>query len=136
MHIKRFLEWIGLKEKLHFKDKEPPYVHEGEIWWVGLGENIGFEINGKSEVFTRPVIIFKKFSNTLFFVIPVTTHLRTGTWYVNYKQNGREITACLHHARSIDFRRLFTKIGQLDDLDFCNIQKSFSKLYLQKNFPR
>lgn len=31
MYIKRFLEWIGLKERLHKKLMKAPYVNEGEI---------------------------------------------------------------------------------------------------------
>lgn len=40
MHIKRFLEWIGLKEKLHTSSQAIPHVSEGQIWWASLGENI------------------------------------------------------------------------------------------------
>ena len=42
--IKRFLEWIGLKEKLHKKQAIPPLFKEGEIWWCYVGENIGNEV--------------------------------------------------------------------------------------------
>jgi hypothetical protein len=44
--IKRFLEWIGLKEKLHEKESVPPFFKEAEIWWCYFGENVGSEING------------------------------------------------------------------------------------------
>ena len=37
-------------------------IHEGEIWWVRLGVNVGYEIDGKSSDFSRPVIIIKKSS--------------------------------------------------------------------------
>lgn len=73
MHLKNFLEWIGFKEKLHFSNQKIPHVSEGQIWWTSIGENIGFEMNGKSRLFTRPVIIFKKLSNMFYFVIPLTT---------------------------------------------------------------
>lgn len=126
MHIKRFLVWIGLKEKLHTNPQKIPHVSEGQIWWASLGENIGFEINGKR----RPVLIFKKLSRGFYFVIPLTTQLHSGTWYVNYKQGGREITACLSQARSIDYRRLHRKLGVVDDTDLNRVKEGFRKLYL------
>jgi len=43
--IKKFLEWIGLKEKLHNHEHIPPLFREGEIWWCYMGENIGVEVN-------------------------------------------------------------------------------------------
>lgn len=106
MHLKRFFEWIHLKERLDSKISAAPFVSEGEVWWASLGENVGFEINGKSKTFTRPVLIFRKLSSQFYFVIPLTTQKRTGTWYVNYQYGEEEITACLHQGRSIDYRRL------------------------------
>jgi hypothetical protein len=41
--IKRFLEWIKLKEKLHSNNYKPPFFKQGEIWWCSFGENIGTE---------------------------------------------------------------------------------------------
>ncbi len=38
--IKRFLEWIGLKEKIHSKSSGPLYYKEGEIWWCAVQENL------------------------------------------------------------------------------------------------
>jgi mRNA interferase MazF len=106
-----------------------PHTNEGDIWWVSLGENVGVEINGKSKLFSRPVIILKKLSSQLYFVIPLTTQNRTGTWYVDYLQGGKRISACLHQARSIDYRRLSNRIGRLDDRDFERVKAAFHKLY-------
>lgn len=135
MHVKRFLEWIGLKEKLDSKISTAPFVSEGEVWWASLGENVGYEINGKSKDFTRPILIFRKLSNGFYFVIPLTTKIHTGTWYVNYKQAGVDITACLHQARSIDYRRLHRRLGELDQLNFLQVQNGFQKLYLKISPP-
>jgi len=55
--LKRFSEWFGLKMKLHDRQQTPPLVSEREIWWASVGENVGSEINGKSALFSRPVII-------------------------------------------------------------------------------
>lgn len=59
--IKKFEMWFPIKSKLDSTDHRPPYFKEGEIWWSHIGENIGIETNGKSDAFTRPVLIFKKY---------------------------------------------------------------------------
>lgn len=107
---------------------KPPFVSEGEIWWASLGENIGAEINGKSYKFSRPVIILRKVANGFYIVIPVTTQVHEGTWYVNFKQKALEMSACLHQVRSIDYRRLLSHIGQLDDPDFNRVKEGFLRL--------
>ena len=129
MHFKNFLEWIHLKEKLDLGVRKIPHVNEAEVWWASLGENIGFEINGKSKLFTRPVLIFKKLSKSFYLIIPLTTQKHAGTWYVNYKQQGKMVTACLQQVRTIDYRRLYSKLGVLDDSDFEKVRIGFKNLY-------
>src|SRR5438876_4857605 len=104
--MKRFLPWFGLKAILHERKHEPPLVSERDIWWASVGENVGSEINGKSDLFSRPVLILKKLSHNFYFVVPTTTQQREGTWYVAFRQHGKSMNACLHQARAIDYRRL------------------------------
>ena len=98
--MNRFLEWIGLKQKLHQGTQSPPLVSHGDIWWASIGENVGSEINGKSRLFSRPVIIFKKLAHGFYFVIPTTTKSKVGSWYVSVRQADREMIASLHQARA------------------------------------
>jgi mRNA interferase MazF len=79
--IKRFLQWIGIKQKLDANDFHPPLVNEGDLWWCSIGENVGVEVSGKGVNFTRPVIVLRKFGRLAFFGIPTTTNTdRKGTW--------------------------------------------------------
>lgn len=128
--MKRFLEWIRIKSALDTKTHRAPDVFEGEVWWASLGENVGSEIYGKDRDFTRPVIIYKRFSRTFYFVIPLTTKSHRGTWYVEYSFNGTLATACLHQGRAIDYRRLSTLLGVMDKASFAQVQEAFRKLYL------
>jgi mRNA interferase MazF len=100
--LKRFSEWFGLKKKLHERQQTPPLVSEREIWWASVGENVGSEINGKSALFSRPVIIYK---SGFYFVIPITTQKKEGSWFVRVRYQRTDMTACLHQARAIDHRR-------------------------------
>jgi hypothetical protein len=53
----------GLQTKVASGTQSPPLVTAGDIWWASIGENVGSEINGKSRLFSRPVIIFKKLAH-------------------------------------------------------------------------
>jgi mRNA interferase MazF len=134
MHLKRFLDWISLKERLHSKFSKAPNVCEGELWWASIGENVGFEIDGKSDLFSRPVIIFRKLSHCFYFVIPISTQLKNGSWYVQFDLKDVVNTACLHQARSIDYRRLSSKLGELEPGDLERVFDGFCELYIGK-FP-
>lgn len=127
--IKKFLEWIKLKEKLHNVQKGPPLVKERDLWWVSFGENIGSEINGKSGLFSRPGIILKKLSREFYLVAPTTSREKDGSWYVEITQEGKHRYVCLHQVRTIDHRRLSSRIGQIDSDDFEKIKNAFLKLY-------
>lgn len=127
--MKQFFDWITLKENLDSAIHKAPHVSEGEIWWASLGENIGYEICGKSSKFSRPVIIYKKLSANFYCVIPTTTQQKTGTWFVSFSQEQHKRTACLHQVRTIDHRRLWSKLGELDSDDFAKLKANFRNLY-------
>lgn len=127
--IKRFLEWIGIKEKLHNNNSKPPLVSERDLWWVSLGENVGSEMNGKSGLFSRPALVIKKLSHGFYLIAPTTTKPHEGNWYVKFKQMGREMFVCLHQIRAIDHRRLSNRLGIIDEEDFKRIKAAFAELY-------
>src|SRR3989338_2093542 len=130
MHIiKRFLEWIKLKEKLHGNASRPPLFKEGEIWWASVGENIGSEINGKSKLFSRPVIIFKKLSANTFLGIPTSSLDKNGSWYIQVHVHDVSSVAILSQIRILDYKRLSTKMGRLHTDDFKRVKAGLKKLY-------
>ena len=134
--IKRFLEWVGLKEKLHHQDHRPPLFKEGEIWWCHMGENVGIEMNGKGERFTRPILIFKKYDKYSFLGLPLTTKIKTGTWYSLVRFGERDQVVVLAQGRVFDYRRLKEKIGELEEGEFEKVGGDYTKLHLSyKNRP-
>jgi len=132
---KDFDAWNRRKKKLDASDHQPPLVSDGEIWWASVGENVGSEIGGKSILFSRPVIIFRKLAHGFYFVIPSTSRKKKGSWYVEFKQHGKDMVACLQQARAIDHRRISSKLGTLDDEDFARVKTGFASLYLKQKFP-
>ncbi len=128
--IKRFLEWIGLKERLHGQSHEPPFFRENEIWWCHVGENIGVEINGKNDKFTRPIFILKKYDKYSFLGLPFSTKNKIGNWYVSIYFAGVPQVAILSQSRVFDYRRLYKKIGELTKKDGVLIREAFTNLHM------
>lgn len=128
--IDKFFEWIKLKMKLDSGTHKPPLVHERDIWWISFGKNVGSEINGKSELYSRPGLVLKKLSSGLYLVAPTTSKSKMGNWYIEIQISGKTKTyICLHQIRIIDYRRLWSKIGQIDSAKFLQVKERFHNLY-------
>lgn len=127
--IKKFREWIRLKENLDNVATDPPYVKERDLWWINFGENVGSEMNGKSDQFSRPGLILKKLSRGFYLVAPTTTKIKSGSWYEQIIQEGKLMNVCLHQIRTIDYRRLSSRLGILDESDFIRVKERFFNLY-------
>ena len=128
MQEKHFDSWMKLKEKLHFNARTPRIL-EGEIWWCSCGENIGAEINGKSDRFTRPVLVMKKLSISSFMGVPLTSKEKTGAWYACFKFLGKRECAAVCQARVMSSSRLHSKMGQVPLSDLMIVKNSFHRLY-------
>jgi mRNA interferase MazF len=127
--VKRFLEWVGIKQKLDANDYTPPLVKEGDLWWCAIGENIGIEISGKGQRFTRPVVVLKKFGSLAFFGVPVSTRPRRGSWYTQFRFQGISQTAMLTQARIFSYKRLDRRMGEIDEEDFKKVKEAFLSLF-------
>ncbi|MBQ6127181.1 type II toxin-antitoxin system PemK/MazF family toxin [Candidatus Saccharibacteria bacterium] len=117
------------QRKKHFNDKIPK-IKDGEIWWLAVGENVGVEINGKSEYFSRPVLIFRKLSYFGFMGVPLSTQKHTGSWYVNFRFQEKDVYAALSQAKAFSSARLYTRLGQIAENDMEKVRNGFRNLYL------
>jgi len=109
-------------------EKTRPFFHEREIWFCSLGENIGFEQDGRGEEFLRPVVIVKKFNQEVCWGIPLTKNQKKGRYYFSFLLNEATSTAILSQIRLIDSKRLQYKIGDLSEADFMEIKKRLTQL--------
>lgn len=129
MEEKRFKEWIILKEKIH-NIARIRTIREGEVWWAALGENVGVEINGKNDGFTRPILVFKKLSRFSFLGVPLTTQEHYGTWYSSFEFKNKKQFAALSQIRILSVSRLNKRMGMLTHSDFDVVKAGFKRLYL------
>ena len=110
---KDFDNWNDLKKKLEKREKFPSFK-EREIWWISIGTNNGDELCGKSKLFSRPVLIVKKFNNHFFFGIPLSSVQKDNPYYFNFEFKGKKQSAIMCQAKPISVKRLSTKIGEIE----------------------
>lgn len=116
---KDFDGWHRLKKALDAKAL-PPLFHEREIWWCSVGINVGFEVFGKDDAFTRPVLILRKYNRFTFFGLPMTSQRKAipAHYPINFK--GRQGSVLLDQGKTFDSRRLVKRMGKLyqHEVDF------------------
>ncbi len=126
--IEHLKSWFEIKIKLWTK-KDRVVFKQGEIWWCSLGFNLGEEIFGKGEKFTRPVLVFKKFTNNSFLGLPLSTSGKKGSWYVEITHADKKSYVLLNQARVLDKKRLTSRIITLDKNDYDIVKKRFLEFY-------
>ena len=126
----RLRPWNEIKKATDAADEAARlYFREGEIWWVRLGHNVGYEANGKSREFTRPVIILKKYNQYSFLALPLTTVPKPNPYRLPVGMvDGRQAFATLSQLRNIDSKRLVKKIMHFDADIFIAIKKEASRV--------
>lgn len=119
---KDFDKWNELKKKLHTRE-ERILFHEREIWWCSLGVNIGFEENGKNEMFERPVLVLRKFNKYVLWVLPLTRSRKEGDFYYHIAQgNEDDSVVILSQIRLISSKRLLRRMRTIKENEFKNIR--------------
>ena len=120
-----------IKQKIQNSAGRPIY-YEREIWWCSVGANVGYEVDGKGGIYTRPVLIIKDFNKLVFWGIPMTTQVKTGKYYFDIKfGNGMPTQVVLSQLRLIDSKRLHTKLGTINKKDFIKIKRAIAEFLLQ-----
>ena len=129
MNTKDYKIWTPVKIKIHNNESVRPGFHEREIWYCHLGENVGFEQDGKGETFLRPIIILRKFNNEIFWAIPLTSALKKSKYYfIVTQEKNRKSSAILSQIRLIDAKRLSHKIYNVKPTEFEELKKKLKDL--------
>ena len=133
---KDYLKWSQKKSELN-NSGITRSIREGDVFWAAMGENIGVEIDGKNEKYSRPVLVLKKYNRYCFMGVPLTTKIKEkGDWYVEFEFQGHPETAVVFQARFMDTEWLYQRIGRLSVGDFKKVKTSFLNLFRDKNVPQ
>ncbi len=131
---KDFDKWNEYKKVIE-NDRRIIDVHEREIWWCKIGVNIGSEQDSYSGDFSRPILIVKKFTRTIFWAIPFTRQVRNEQFRFHYTLRDVKTDGLLPHLRSLDSRRLGKKIGIMSTVDFNALIGSICRLLINVTDP-
>jgi mRNA interferase MazF len=124
---KDFDSWNRLKQKLDGLPRVPNF-RAREIWWCSIGTNIGSEICGKGDTFSRPVLILKRTGPSAFLGFPLTSKLKERPDYHRITIKGEPGDVQLAGIRALDARRLRTRIEKLPGHVFSEVLSSFVKI--------
>lgn len=121
--------WNTVKKRIADSDHKAPYFKEGDIWWVSIGYNIGYETYGKGKDFARPVLIIRKFNKYLFIGVPLSSIIKENPFYIPIKYNNKTDSALISQVRSFSSQRLLFKHAEIDTEDLCRVKNRFITLF-------
>lgn len=119
---KDYTRWHPVKSKINDLESNT-FFQEREIWWCSLGANVGYEQDGRGELFARPVVILTKFNLDTCLMVPLTAKPKSGKYYFKIGTlEGREATANLSQIRHLDRKRLHSKMATVDQQLFAELR--------------
>jgi mRNA interferase MazF len=121
--IKDFAGWNDLKIQLNSL-AEVPGFQEREIWWCCLGINIGHEMDGKNRLYSRPVLVLRKFNKHVFLGLPLTTKIKSNPYYYPIHFKERDQCVMLSQLRLWESKRLTTRMGRLSSPQFEQVKEA------------
>lgn len=124
---KDFDGWNNVK-KILSKKEERFFFKEGDIWWVSVGQNLGTESYGKGDTFRRPVLIIKKLSGDSCIVVPLTSKLKQGSWFIDITFQNDIKTVLLYQIKMMNTKRFQRRLAVLDESDFKRVKEKLKVL--------
>lgn len=111
--------WNEIKKEITLK-KQNLIFKNRDIFWLQVGNNIGFETDGKGKDFLRPVLVLRKFSKDSFLGIPLTTSQKDDIFHYKFILNSNKKVnyATLSQVKLFDAKRLYNKLGKISVNDF------------------
>jgi len=125
--MKKYNEWNQLKQSIN-QEENKVFFRERDIFWASIGVNIGYEQDGKGKIFSRPILILKKYSKNIFFGIPLSTQIKRGSFFFEFQLNNKSSNALLVQSRIYDSKRLENKIGMISENDFKQLKIKLKEL--------
>ena len=125
--MKNFDLW-NIKKK-EIDDSESNFYKTRDIRWCSLGVNIGYEQDGTSDSYKRPVLVIKGFSRHVCLVIPLTTSKKKNPYHIDIGIiDGTEAFVIISQLRLIDTKRLHDRLAILNMEKFDEIRKAIRNL--------
>ncbi len=132
--LEEFDNWNIVKKRTQITNNDVGFK-ERDIYWLRLGKNIGSEEYGKGNEYQRPVVIIKKLTSELFFGIPLSSVLKSGSYFYTFSyqdKKGKIRTNCamILQLKAFDKKRLMGRIGMMQKKDFKNMHEKVRELFI------
>ena len=128
MYFKDFDKWNEFKKHTDNSDTKVS-IRAGEIRWISFGVNVGSEIDGKGESFTRPGLILHVIGSHLAFVAPLSTKIKEVAGYLPFDWKGTKTAICIHQIRTISQKRVLSRKGRISEDKLKAIKDEIIKFY-------
>ena|SRR3989338_9533200 len=128
MYFKDFDKWNSVKKRIH-SDERKVSIRAGEVRWVSCGVNVGSEIDGKGESFTRPMLVAHVVGSVLALVVPLSTKLKEVAGYIPFEFQGKHISLCVHQMRIISQRRVLARKGRISEKRLRQVKSEIRKFF-------
>ncbi len=123
-----FDQWNDVKKRIN-RDARLPVFNQGDIWWASVGQNVGSESFGKSELYRRPVLVLKKLAAYMCIAVPLSTQPKTGTWFVDITIHGQKQYALIYQTKAMSVYRFQNRLAQLDERDMQKVRTGIKNLF-------
>ena len=128
MYQKDFDIWHGVKKRIEGEEREL-YIRAGEIRWVSFGINIGSELDGKGDSFTRPGLIIHVIGHRLALIVPMSTKLKDVPGYFPFEWKGRTVALCIHQLRVVSQKRILSRKGRISHNRLKSIKDEIKRFF-------
>ena len=122
-----FNKWNEVKKSIQ-SDEKIRLFKKRDIFFIKMGQNIGFEQNGKGEEFIRPIVVLKKITNQMFIGVPLSSQIKEGSWFYKFEFNSKgkisKNIAIIPQVRMFSSKRLLNKIGVIRNENFNELKES------------
>lgn len=125
--MKDFTDWHKIKTNIEQKENRIHFQIR-DVFFCSIGENVGFEQDGRGEEFLRPIVVVKKFNNEIFLGVPLTKTDKKGKYYFPFNLNEEKSVAILSQVRLFDSKRMKYKIGMINEKDFTTLKEKIRQL--------
>ncbi len=134
--MKQYDTWNEVKKDVESKNLIFTFKVR-EIYWLKVGQNIGYEVYGKGEEFLRPVLVFRKFSKESFLGIPLTSQIKDDMFHFQFTpiSKTKQSSAILSQIKLFSSKRIKSKMGKISTNDFDNLKNSLKKLLDLDDMP-
>jgi mRNA interferase MazF len=104
--------------------------HAGQVWITSVGVNIGAEIDGKNNNFSRPVLVLKRCNRDTFIGVPLTKTLKlSNNWYISCNLQGISGSINLSQIRLFDQKRLMRLVESFSKEELDRILKLVRSIF-------